>query len=190
MCCDVNWTGVQKSLWLIAILASCWTVWLARNDKVFDRTLINLDTMLYHSKMRALMWARAVLDECQFLECYWWYWPAKCSSSRSMLSRTEDVAGCGGVLRDNKGVACALFSGQILARGSGMTKLMAFKGVVEMYIGLNRKAHLLNLFENINYGTRQVAGFQVAVTHRQSNGMADVLAKADISRSSFFKVSW
>ncbi|MBA0686493.1 hypothetical protein Goari_014093, partial [Gossypium aridum] len=141
--------------------------------------------------MRALMWARVVLDECQFSECYWWYWPIKCSSSRSMLSRTvkhweppppewlkfnvagivyEDVAACGGVLRDNKGVACALFSGWIEARGSEMTELIAFKAAVEMYIGLNRKAH------NINYGTRQMAGFQVVVTHRQSNSTANVLA--------------
>ncbi|KAK5784400.1 hypothetical protein PVK06_038923 [Gossypium arboreum] len=83
-----------------------------------------------------------------------------------------------------------------------MTELMAIKAAVEMSIGLNRKAHvpliielssvvvaewlinrrhrpwsLRNLFENINYGARQMAGFQVVVTHRQSNGMVDVLAK-------------
>ncbi|MBA0656806.1 hypothetical protein Goklo_009136, partial [Gossypium klotzschianum] len=32
----------------------------------------------------------------------------------------EDEVGCGGVLRDNKGVACALFAGLIEALGSEM----------------------------------------------------------------------
>lgn len=87
-------------------------------------------------------------------------------------------------MRDNKRVACVLFSGRIEARGLKMTELMAIKAAVEMYIGLNRKAHvpliielssvvvaewlinrrhrpwsLRNLFENINYGARQMAGF-------------------------------
>ncbi|MBA0571373.1 hypothetical protein Golob_004950, partial [Gossypium lobatum] len=28
--------------------------------------------MLFHSKIRALMWARVVHEECQFLEGDWW----------------------------------------------------------------------------------------------------------------------
>ncbi|MBA0813772.1 hypothetical protein Gohar_027594, partial [Gossypium harknessii] len=49
----------------------------------------------------------------------------------------EDEAGCGGVLRDEKGVVCALFSGLIVARGSEIAKIIAIKTVVELYIGLS-----------------------------------------------------
>ncbi|MBA0746992.1 hypothetical protein Gogos_009462 [Gossypium gossypioides] len=40
--------------------------------------------MLFHSKIRALMWARAVHEECQFLEGDWWSWPVKCRASLNM----------------------------------------------------------------------------------------------------------
>ncbi|MBA0871044.1 hypothetical protein Goshw_020555 [Gossypium schwendimanii] len=49
----------------------------------------------------------------------------------------EDEAGCGVVLRDEKGVVCALFSGLIVARGSEMAKIISIKIVVELYIGLS-----------------------------------------------------
>ncbi|MBA0809676.1 hypothetical protein Gohar_025308 [Gossypium harknessii] len=91
------------------------------NDKVFERASTNLDTMLFHSKIGALMWARAVHEECQFLEGDWWSWPVKCRPSLNMKNMIvsywespptewmkfnvagvvlEEVAGCGGVLRD------------------------------------------------------------------------------------------
>ncbi|KAG4157657.1 hypothetical protein ERO13_D02G076520v2 [Gossypium hirsutum] len=49
---------------------------------------------------------------------------------------------------------------------------------------------LRKLFGDIDYGIKQLAQFQIAVIHRQSNGMKDALAKAGISRSSFFKALW
>ncbi|MBA0635270.1 hypothetical protein Godav_025854, partial [Gossypium davidsonii] len=94
---------------------------LVQNDKVFERALTNLDTILFHSKIRALMWVSAVHEECQFLEVDWWSWPVKCRPSSNMKNMIvshwespptewmkfnvagvvlEEVAGCGGVLRD------------------------------------------------------------------------------------------
>ncbi|MBA0813841.1 hypothetical protein Gohar_027663, partial [Gossypium harknessii] len=123
--------NVPPKVWNFSVdVVSCWTMWLVWNDKVFERTSTNLDIMLFHSKIRALMWARVVHEECQFLEGDWWPWLVKCRSSLNMKNMNvsywkppptewmkfnvagvvlEEVAGCAGVLREEKGVACALF---------------------------------------------------------------------------------
>lgn len=92
-----------------------------------------------------------------------------------------------------------------------MAKIMAIKTVVDMYIQSSRKVHvplvtefcscvasewlsnrnyrlwsLRKLFGEIDCGTNQLAQFQIAIIHRQSNGMADALTKAGISRDLFF----
>ncbi|MBA0576861.1 hypothetical protein Golob_025042, partial [Gossypium lobatum] len=127
----------------------------------------------------------------------------------------EDEAGCSGVLREDKGVACLLFSWRTEYTKSKMIGIMAIKTTVDMYIGLCRKVNvplvikfcssvalewlmnrsyrpwlLWKLFEDINYGTNQLAQFQFKYIHRQGNGMEDALVKAGISRSSFFKAWW
>ncbi|MBA0724647.1 hypothetical protein Golax_021322, partial [Gossypium laxum] len=137
--CDREMERLQKSLWLIAISASCWIVWLARNNKIFNRTSTNLDTMLYHSKMRSLMWARAVHEDCQFSNGYWWCWPKPPPPGWMKFNvvgvALEDEVGCGGILRDDKGVACALFLGRIEAKRLEMAEIMAIKTTMHMYIG-------------------------------------------------------
>ncbi|MBA0749231.1 hypothetical protein Gogos_003180 [Gossypium gossypioides] len=124
----------------------------------------------------------------------------------------KDETGCGRVLRDDKKMACALFSRWIEARESEMAEIMAIKTTLSMYIGSSRKAHvplviefcpcvpsewqtnrnyrlwlLRILFEDIDCGSNQLAQFQFIDIHRQSNGMVDALVKASISRSSLFK---
>ncbi|KAG4157276.1 hypothetical protein ERO13_D02G052532v2, partial [Gossypium hirsutum] len=66
----------------VKLTAAYWTVWLARNDKIYDRTSTTLNTLLFHSKMRSLMWAGAVHDDIQFMERSWWYCLVKCRSSK------------------------------------------------------------------------------------------------------------
>ncbi|MBA0742984.1 hypothetical protein Gogos_005708 [Gossypium gossypioides] len=48
----------------------------------------------------------------------------------------EDKAGCAAVLRDDKGVACVLFYGLIVTRGSKMAEIIAIKTALELFIGL------------------------------------------------------
>lgn len=90
----------------------------------------------------------------------------KCSSLRSIVNKNvimwkppppgwmkfsvagvimEDEAGSGGVLRDNEGVAYAMFSRPIEAMGSGKAELRAIKIVVEMFMsmGWHEKVHLV-----------------------------------------------
>lgn len=37
MCNDVFFSGVWKSLWLILISVACWSIWMARNEVVFNK---------------------------------------------------------------------------------------------------------------------------------------------------------
>lgn len=84
-----------------------------------------LDTLLFHTKMRALMWVRVAHDEFKVQESSWWICPSK---SYHDLNKTrnvgpfwcpprfgwvklnvsgvtnEDVARCGRVLRDADGI--------------------------------------------------------------------------------------
>ncbi|KAK5774394.1 hypothetical protein PVK06_042249 [Gossypium arboreum] len=76
----------------------------------------------------------------------------------------EDKVGCGEVLRDDKGVACVLFSGLIVTRGYKMAKIIAIKITLELFI---------------DCGINQLVRVQFIVFHRQGNDMADALAKAE-----------
>lgn len=68
LCNNVYFSGVLKSLWLISVSVACWLTWLARNELVFDRKSISMETLIFHSNMRALMWVRAVYDEINLIE--------------------------------------------------------------------------------------------------------------------------
>ncbi|KAK5841578.1 hypothetical protein PVK06_003899 [Gossypium arboreum] len=63
LCFNAKLHGTIKNLWLKAIAASCWSVWLARNEMVFERKVLSMDTLIFHSKMKALLWVRAAFDE-------------------------------------------------------------------------------------------------------------------------------
>ncbi|MBA0646979.1 hypothetical protein Goklo_014895 [Gossypium klotzschianum] len=99
--------GVGKSLWIISVTAACWSVWLARNELVFDRKWPTMNSLVFHSKMWALMWVR--------------FWcPSRHGWVKFNVSGlvNEDEVGCGGVLRDSDGVARVLFSGPVTAKDS------------------------------------------------------------------------
>ncbi|KAG8479517.1 hypothetical protein CXB51_029295 [Gossypium anomalum] len=124
--------GTSKSLWLIALMVACWSVWFARNEMVFERKVLSMDTLIFHSKMRAFLWLRVAFDECMVQERLWWLSLSKCKSD-SVNSKpitlswcypphgwlkinvsgiaAEEATGCGGVLRDKQGVVRVLFSG-------------------------------------------------------------------------------
>ncbi|KAG8473346.1 hypothetical protein CXB51_035460 [Gossypium anomalum] len=120
--------GSYKSLWLIAIAASCWSIWLAKNEMVFENKVLSMDTLIFHSNMRALLRVRAAFDECRIEEKLWWFCPYKCNFPKS-VSRgwcypphgwlkfnvsgidSESALGGRGVMRDEESIVRALFSG-------------------------------------------------------------------------------
>ncbi|MBA0817335.1 hypothetical protein Gohar_028238 [Gossypium harknessii] len=127
----------------------------------------------------------------------------------------DERVGCGGVLRYEKGVVSALFSGNCAVRGLEMVVLMAIIVAIEMFTSLFHKVQLpliiefdlntvLNwlkyrslrpwslrkLFVKIEDGCRHIDEIQFAVTFHKKNGMEETLAKADMSRKNFFKAAW
>ncbi|MBA0607159.1 hypothetical protein Godav_019503, partial [Gossypium davidsonii] len=45
---------------------------------VFERKVLSMDTLIFHSKMRASLWVRAAFDECMVQEGLWWLSSSKC----------------------------------------------------------------------------------------------------------------
>ncbi|MFQ6627827.1 hypothetical protein Gotur_007672 [Gossypium turneri] len=41
---------------------TCWAVWLARNGLVFEIKMMTMETLIFQSKMRALLWLRCRID--------------------------------------------------------------------------------------------------------------------------------
>ncbi|MBA0662922.1 hypothetical protein Goklo_006984, partial [Gossypium klotzschianum] len=183
--------------------------------------------------MRVLMWARVIHNECIFSESDWWSSPVKCIvGGRSMRTRDlvwdpppmgrikfnvagfvmNEIAACGGVLRDDKGVVSALFSGSCTARALEMAVLMEIKEASKMVIELIRKEHVpliiecnsstvsdwlkysclrpwsfRNLFANIEGSLRRMAEVRIEVTNQGKNGVAKALAKVGLSRNTLFR---
>ncbi|KAK5793722.1 hypothetical protein PVK06_034876 [Gossypium arboreum] len=71
--------GSCKSMWLIAIWASCWSIGLARNEMMFKNKVLSMDTLIFHSKMKALLWVRAAFDEGMIQGRLLWFCLYKCS---------------------------------------------------------------------------------------------------------------
>ncbi|MBA0880973.1 hypothetical protein Goshw_027531 [Gossypium schwendimanii] len=99
----------------------------------------------------------------------------------------NEIAACGGVLRDDKGVVSALFSGSCATRALEMAVLMAIKEVTKMVIELIRKE---NLFANFEGSLRRMPEVRIEVTNQGKNGMAKALAKVGLSRNTLFRAYW
>ncbi|MBA0681403.1 hypothetical protein Goari_023209 [Gossypium aridum] len=61
------------------------------------------------------------------------------SKFQYMRDRNEEVTGCGGVLRDMKGVARALFSGPIVANDTDSTEVGAVFIVLDLFLSMGWK---------------------------------------------------
>ncbi|KAH1084275.1 hypothetical protein J1N35_024036 [Gossypium stocksii] len=143
--------GSCRNLWLIAIAASCWSIWLARNEMVFDKKIVTMDALIFHSKMRAFLWARAAVEECRFQERLWWFCLNKCNFSASGLRgwsfppkgvlkfnvcgiASDGARGGGGVMRDEDGIVRAVFSRPSNAFDAKTAELEAIITALDVFI--------------------------------------------------------
>ncbi|MFQ6651111.1 hypothetical protein Gotur_023086 [Gossypium turneri] len=92
---------------------------------VFERKWSTTNNLLFHSKMRALMWVR-----------YGW---VKFNVSGVA---NEDEVECGGVLRDLVGVARALFSGPVAAKDSITAEVGAIIIALDVYLAMGWKGNV------------------------------------------------
>ncbi|MBA0619236.1 hypothetical protein Godav_028448 [Gossypium davidsonii] len=141
--------------------AACWSVWLARNKLVFERKWSTTNSLLFHSKMRALMWVR-----------YGW---VKFNVSGVA---NEDEVECGAVLRDSDGVARALFSG-----------LVATKDYIKPSWFENKRLRpwlLQSIFKDIENRMVRVGNVSFSKAEKHGNDLAYALALTGIKRHGMF----
>ncbi|TYI30537.1 hypothetical protein ES332_A05G395300v1 [Gossypium tomentosum] len=140
--------------------AACWSVWLARNELVFDRKWPKLSSLVFLSKTRALMWIKSVYEELKVDERIWWvcpfrswrnfkevglsgkFWCPPCYGGVKFNVRgvaCEDEVWCGGVLKRSDGVARALFSGPFKAKDSFVAKVGAIGITLDMFFEMGWK---------------------------------------------------
>lgn len=113
--------------------------------------------MIFHSKLRAMMWVRVVHNEVVLSESLWWLYPLKCRSQISNYEGLqvgwrhppkgwlkfnicgvvfEDKAGGGKVLRDEDGAARTAFSGPCEANEIELTELKSIVAALDLYDGM------------------------------------------------------
>ncbi|KAK5837513.1 hypothetical protein PVK06_013323 [Gossypium arboreum] len=214
LCFKAKIIGSCKSLWLTSIIASCWSIWLARNEIVFDNKVLTMDTLIFHSKMRALLWVRAATEECRFQERLWWLCPYRCGLSNSGGAALEGESGVGGVMRDEEGIVRALFSGPSVACDMESAELEAIIIAMDVFNDIGWKASCSLIIE---MGSRKVFNWILEKSSRPwsqysvfaeidrrracgkltfsfaeegGNEMANALASTGMSRPCLFKAWW
>ncbi|KAG8480022.1 hypothetical protein CXB51_025172 [Gossypium anomalum] len=136
------------------------SMWIARNEIVFEIKVMTMEALIFQSKMRAILWIRDVYDELMVQESFWWIFPNKCRfdtiKTRSSSSiwhpspqgclkfnicgiANDEVAGCGGVPRDMEGVARALFSGPITANDADSIEVGAMFIALDLFLSMRWK---------------------------------------------------
>ena len=51
---DVNFKGVLESWWCACCAAALWSIWLARNEAMFDKKIWNVDEIFLLIKSRSV----------------------------------------------------------------------------------------------------------------------------------------
>ncbi|KAL4367510.1 hypothetical protein GQ457_05G003450 [Hibiscus cannabinus] len=154
-------TGTVKSMWLICVSGAVWSLWLARNDKVFRDTSTTIKNLLLATKMLALFWCKASRDVflndenwwenpllCFTSDCNIPYWsPPSLGEMKFNVDGAVSVgsAGCGGVLRTSEGEVRAMFSALVPIFEADFAEVYAIKTALAIFIeaSWNVKTNLL-----------------------------------------------
>ncbi|KAG8497545.1 hypothetical protein CXB51_008888 [Gossypium anomalum] len=153
-----------------------------------------MDTLIFHSKMRALLWVRAAAEDGVAF---------------------EGESGVGGVMRDEKGIVRALFSGPSVACDAKSAELGAIITAMDVFNDIGWKGSCSLIVE---MGSREVFNWILEKSSRPwsqhpvfaeldrmrastrkltftlaeagGNEMADALASAGMSRPCLFRAWW
>ncbi|KAH1063498.1 hypothetical protein J1N35_028485 [Gossypium stocksii] len=183
-CNNVSYKGVVKSLWLISVSAACWSVWLARNELVFDRRWPKMSSLVFLSKIRALMWIKPVYDELKVNEKFEGVVRAVFSgpSAATESSATEVGAVC---------LALEVFQEM---GWMGSCSLTIEVGSSEVFCWIENKGSrpwsLVSFFKGIESRVSSIGNVYFSKVDKQGNVMAFALAAAGIKRQSMFKAWW
>ncbi|KAG4180408.1 hypothetical protein ERO13_A10G163850v2 [Gossypium hirsutum] len=195
LCFKAKILGSCKSLWLIAIVASCWSIWLARNEMVFENKVLSMDTLIFHSKMTALLWVRAAVEDFSKSASTGWSFPPHGWLKFNVSGVAFVGAFGGGVMRDEEGIVRALISGPSDACDAKSAELGAIIIALDVFIDIGWKGSGSLIVEMATFTDFErrcicVGKLSFSIVEVCGNEMADALASAGMSRPSMFKAWW
>ncbi|KAK8674576.1 hypothetical protein V6N13_032685 [Hibiscus sabdariffa] len=137
--------------WLISVALALWSIWLMRNDVVFNGKADIVNDIMFFSKLRALMWIKVTPSIVLCGEAKWWFDPRGCFKigflgCHNLLQDKELLAifHVHGAFADskvayrgvlfNKGVIRAIFSGPASCENRLSAGLVAAKTTLEIFI--------------------------------------------------------
>ncbi|KAL4384663.1 hypothetical protein GQ457_15G028880 [Hibiscus cannabinus] len=149
----------DEEAWFISVAAYLWSLWIARNDKIFEGKTSNFLDLLYQAKLKALTWLKANMC-CDMLSETCWFVRPSASFHPTSLSkaigthtgqiffqicglRRSERYGCGGFLPTKEVVSEQLavkIALDIFSRFNGM-------GDLELVIEINSQV-VLNWLES------------------------------------------
>ncbi|KAL4291112.1 hypothetical protein GQ457_14G017520 [Hibiscus cannabinus] len=154
---DSFFSGYLRHWWLIGCVAVLWSLWLARNEAIFNSKVVSFSEICFLLKFCAFHWWWACPLDCSFpsparVGCVGVEWIPPVRGARKFnvdgsARGKPGPAGCGGVLRDASGCILALFSGPLGIVDSNMEELHAIVAALEMLISMPRGAVLSLLVE-------------------------------------------
>ncbi|KAL4323810.1 hypothetical protein GQ457_11G023430 [Hibiscus cannabinus] len=156
--------------WLCVMASALWSIWLARNDMVFNGKVSTVKDILFYTKLRALMWVKTIQNSVLFNEARWWTNPCSCSLSKGLVHsgfiQAEEPLGhffvhgtaegtrasCGGVLIFRGGTIRALFSGLVNGDCRIYAGIVAAREAVNLIItaGWSGKGKFVLVFDSLS----------------------------------------
>ncbi|KAL4295459.1 hypothetical protein GQ457_12G031020 [Hibiscus cannabinus] len=138
----VGWPHICSKLsrdimWLLTAFAIVWTLWLHRNDIIFQGKSCDPAQLAFNAKLRAAWWWKARNTDSSILLDSIIADPSLPSSSgkASPVSRAlEGKCGVGGVLRDENGSTLMEFSLSIGYGSAFLAEILAIKFAVERFM--------------------------------------------------------
>ena len=157
-CGSVPFNGNGKKRWMAVCGATLWTIWITRNDSVFNGKKWKGEEVVFLCKLRAFHWINAMEKSEGVGEEGWWSKPwasEKCSkivnpgrligwvcpqenilkfNVDGAVSGSTKKAGCGGVLRDSNGRVRGVFYGSLGEVDSNIVEMMAIKTALQVFL--------------------------------------------------------
>lgn len=228
----------QKKAWLMLFFSVVWSLWLLRNDLIFQQKSSNYDSVFFLIITRLCLWLKALHPDFPYspldllrssaglirwsnVQIYRtgviWSPPPigrfKWNVDGSSLGKPK-LSGIGGALRNHQGHLLGIFSLPVGTLDSNIAELRAVVKAIElsaskcflhhkhiiiesdsanviswMHNPHNRPWMHSDLFSTVQKLTRLFGSITFSHVYRESNSLADCMAKQGVRRSSDF-IAW
>ncbi|GMI75617.1 hypothetical protein like AT5G65005 [Hibiscus trionum] len=149
----------MKRLWVACVSALLWSLWLARNERIFRGKRLTSDEICFLVKLRSYYWIKVGVEGELMSEAAWWTCPS--SQALSVAGKKErrgvfwqppvtgvlkfnvdgaargkpGPAGFGGVMRDGESRIMGLFSGPLGVMDSNEAEVRAIAFALSLVVG-------------------------------------------------------